>query len=46
MREIDPYASYNSVSTLPTLEMMAAHALELFPILEEAPGPASMERHL
>ena len=34
--EIDPYASYNSVSTLPTLEMMAAHALELFPILEEA----------
>ena len=34
--EIDPYASYNSTSTLPTLEMMAAHALELFPILEEA----------
>ena len=34
--EIDPYASYNSASTLPTLEMMAAHALELFPILEEA----------
>ncbi len=34
--EIDPYASYNNASTLPTLEMMAAHALELFPILEEA----------
>lgn len=34
--EIDPYASYNSASTLPTLEMMAAHTLELFPILEEA----------
>ncbi len=34
--EIDPYASYNSASTLPTLEMMAAHALELFPVLEEA----------
>ena len=34
--EIDPYASYNVASTLPTLEMMASHALELFPILEEA----------
>jgi len=34
--EIDPYASYNMVSTLPTLEMMASHALELFPMLEEA----------
>ena len=34
--EIDPYPSYNAASTLPTLEMMAAHALELFPILEEA----------
>ena len=34
--EIDPYPSYHAASTLPTLEMMAAHALELFPILEEA----------
>jgi sarcosine oxidase subunit beta len=34
--EIDPYASYNTASTLPTLEMMASHALELFPALEEA----------
>jgi sarcosine oxidase subunit beta len=34
--EIDPYPSYNAASTLPTLEMMAAHTLELFPILEEA----------
>ena len=34
--EIDPYPSYNLASTLPTLEMMAAHALELFPVLEEA----------
>ena len=34
--EIDPYASYNVASTLPTLEMMASHALELFPMLEEA----------
>ena len=34
--EIDPYASYNMASTLPTLEMMASHALELFPMLEEA----------
>ena len=33
--EIDPYASYSSVSTLPTLEMIAAHTLELFPALEE-----------
>jgi sarcosine oxidase subunit beta len=33
--EIDPYASYNSASTLPTLEMIAAHTLELFPALEE-----------
>ena len=34
--EIDPYPSYNLASTLPTPEMMAAHALELFPVLEEA----------
>jgi sarcosine oxidase subunit beta len=33
--EIDPYSSYSSVSTLPTLEMIAAHTLELFPALEE-----------
>jgi sarcosine oxidase subunit beta len=33
--EIDPYASYSSASTLPTLEMIAAHTLELFPALEE-----------
>ncbi len=33
--EIDPYASYSSASTLPTLEMMAAHTLELFPALAE-----------
>ncbi|MGD9764822.1 MAG: FAD-dependent oxidoreductase [Candidatus Binatia bacterium] len=31
--EIDPYASYSTASTLPTLEMMAAHTLELFPSL-------------
>ena len=34
--EIDPYPSYDVASTLPTLEMMAAYALELFPVLEEA----------
>ncbi len=33
--EIDPYASYSLASTLPTLEMIAAHTLELFPQLEE-----------
>ncbi len=33
--EIDPYSSYSVASTLPTLEMMAAHTLELFPALEE-----------
>jgi sarcosine oxidase subunit beta len=33
--EIDPYSSYSSASTLPTLEMMAAHTLELFPALAE-----------
>lgn len=33
--EIDPYSSYSSRSTLPTLEMMAAHTLELFPALAE-----------
>lgn len=33
--EVDPYASYNLRSTLPTLEMMASHCLELFPCLRE-----------
>jgi len=33
--EIDPYSSYSLASTLPTLELMAAHTLELFPALEE-----------
>ena len=33
--EIDPYSSYSSASTLPTLEMIAAHTLEFFPALEE-----------
>jgi sarcosine oxidase, subunit beta len=33
--EIDPYSSYSSASTLPTLEMIAAHTLELFPALTE-----------
>jgi sarcosine oxidase, subunit beta len=33
--EIDPYASYSTASTLPTLEMIAAHTLELFPALAE-----------
>ncbi|MBI3798489.1 MAG: FAD-dependent oxidoreductase [Deltaproteobacteria bacterium] len=33
--EIDPYSSYSSASTLPTLEMIAAHTLELFPALVE-----------
>ncbi|HKA55830.1 MAG TPA: FAD-binding oxidoreductase, partial [Candidatus Binatia bacterium] len=33
--EIDPYSSYSSASTLPTLEMIAAHTLELFPALAE-----------
>jgi sarcosine oxidase subunit beta len=31
--EIDPYASYSQRSTLPTLEMIAAHTLDLFPCL-------------
>ena len=31
--EIDPYQSYSMASTLPTLEHMAASALELFPQL-------------
>lgn len=31
--EIDPYTSYSQRSTLPTLEMIAAHTLELFPCL-------------
>ncbi len=33
--EIDPYASYNLRSTLPTLQSMASHSLELFPRLRE-----------
>jgi len=33
--EIDPYSSYSLASTLPTLEMMAGHTLELFPALAE-----------
>jgi sarcosine oxidase, subunit beta len=31
--EIDPYVSYSQRSTLPTLEMIARHTLELFPSL-------------
>lgn len=31
--EIDPYVSYSQRSTLPTLEMIASHTLELFPCL-------------
>jgi sarcosine oxidase, subunit beta len=31
--EIDPYISYSQRSTLPTLEMIAAHTLDLFPCL-------------
>jgi sarcosine oxidase subunit beta len=31
--EIDPYVSYSQRSTLPTLEMIAAHTLDLFPCL-------------
>jgi sarcosine oxidase subunit beta len=34
--EIDPYQTYNMTSTLPTLEMIAAHTLELFPRLQHA----------
>lgn len=34
--EIDPYASYSLQSTLPTLESIASHSLELFPCLSEA----------
>ena len=33
--EIDAYPSYNLSSTLPTLEMVASHTLELFPCLRE-----------
>lgn len=33
--EIDPYASYSLKSTLLTLEMIAGHALQLFPSLRE-----------
>ena len=29
--EIDPYSSYNMQSTLPTLEQISGHSLELFP---------------
>jgi sarcosine oxidase subunit beta len=31
--EIDPYQSYSTRSTFPTLQMMASHAIELFPCL-------------
>ena len=31
--EIDPYQSYSLRSTLPTLQMIASHAVELFPCL-------------
>jgi len=31
--EIDPYGSYSLASTLPCLEVLAAHTLELFPCL-------------
>ena len=31
--EIDPYSSYNMQSTLPTLEQIAGHSLELFPCI-------------
>jgi sarcosine oxidase subunit beta len=31
--EIDPYSSYSQRSTLPTLEMIAQHTIELFPSL-------------
>lgn len=33
--EIDPYASYNLRSTLPTLQMICSHSLELLPCLTE-----------
>ena len=33
--EIDPYVCYNLRSTLPTLQMMASHSLELLPCLRE-----------
>jgi sarcosine oxidase, subunit beta len=33
--EIDPYSSYSKRSTLPTLEMIAKHTLELFPCLRD-----------
>ncbi len=33
--EIDPYSSYNLSSTLPTLQMIASHSLELLPCLKE-----------
>jgi sarcosine oxidase subunit beta len=34
--EIDPYQTYSMTSTLPTLEMIAGHTLELFPRLQHA----------
>lgn len=34
--EIDPYQTYNMTSTLPTLEMIAGHTLELLPRLQHA----------
>ena len=33
--EIDPYTSYSQRSTLPTLEMIASHTLDLFPCLRD-----------
>ena len=33
--EIDPYPSFNLRSTLPTLELIASHTLQLFPGLDE-----------
>ena len=32
--EIDPYSSYSLRSTLPTLQMIASHSVELFPCLK------------
>ena len=34
--EIDPYSCYSLRSTLPTLQSIASHALELFPCFREA----------
>lgn len=35
--EIDPYTSYSQRSTLPTLEMIAGHTIELFPLFAMFP---------